>query len=392
MQTNRGEAFRVGTSAGTLSLILLLLLLPSCRGKKSEQDTQKPAVPVAVGKAVQKTVPVQVRAIGNVEAYSTVGVKPQVGGVLTKVHFEEGQYVMERELLFTIDPRPYETALKQAQANLSRDMAQMDYALQQAHRYEELVRKGYVARSDFDQIRSNADALDAVVRADKAAVETAGLQLSYCYIYSPFTGRTGSLLAHQGDMMKANPDNPMVVINQVQPIYVTFSVPEQFLPEIKKYMAAGPLKVEAFISQEERSPVQGTVTFIDNAVDTTTGTIKLKGTFTNEDSRLWPGQFVNAIITLTTRPNAVVVPSEAVQTGQSGEYIFVVNSDSTVESRSVVTGQTLEGETVLEKGVQPGETVVTDGQMRLIPGARVEIRQGQETASNSATAPQDRRP
>jgi membrane fusion protein, multidrug efflux system len=400
MQTERGTAAGRLTIAAALMLFFWsLVLFPSCSEKRSAESMQKPAVPVAVGTAVKKTVPVQIRAIGNVEAYSTVGIKPEVGGVLTKIHFQEGQFVHEGDLLFTIDPRPYKAALNQAQANLARDVAQMEYALQQDRRYEELVKKGYVAQSDRDQIRANSDALDAVVKADKAAVENARLQLSYCSIYSPFTGRTGSLLAHQGDMMKANPDNPMVVINQVQPIYVSFSVPEQYLPEIKRYMSAGPLTVEAVFSGEEKIPVQGVVTFIDNAVDTTTGTIRLKGTFGNQDNRLWPGQFVSTILTLTTEQNAVVVPSEAIQAGQSGDYVFVVLPDSTVESRPVVTRQSVQGETVVEKGIKPEETVVTDGQMRLIPGDRVEIGQGtgteekaHETPPSSGKTSQNKRP
>jgi len=334
----------------------------------------KPPVPVTAGTVIQKTVPVQVRAIGNVEAYSTISVKSQIDGQLIRVHFKEGQDVKKGDILFTIDPRPYEAALKQAEANFAKDSAQLENARVEVSRYAELVKKGYVAQEQYDQIRTNAAALEATVNADKALVENARLQLRYCFIYSPITGRTGNLMANQGNLIKANADNPMITINQIQPIYVTFSVPEQYLSEIKKYMAGSKVKVEVYVTRDEDHPEEGVLTFVDNTVDMTTGTIKLKGTFANKEKRLWPGQFVNVILTLTTQPNAVVAPSQAIQTGQSGDYVFVIKSDLTVESRPVVIDRTLDGETVVEKGLQPGDKVVTDGQLRLIPGAKVEIK------------------
>jgi multidrug efflux system membrane fusion protein len=334
----------------------------------------KPPVPVTAGTVIQKTVPVQVRAIGNVEAYSTISVKSQIDGQLIRVHFKEGQDVKKGDILFTIDPRPYESALKQAEANLAKDSAQLENARVEVSRYAELVKKGYVAQEQYDQIRTNAAALEATVNADKALVENARLQLRYCFIYSPITGRTGNLMANQGNLIKANADNPMVTINQIQPIYVTVSVPEQYLSEIKKYMAGSKVKVEVYVTRDGDHPEEGVLTFVDNTVDMTTGTIKLKGTFANKEKRLWPGQFVNVILTLTTQPNAVLVPSQAIQTGQSGQYVFVIKSDFTVESRPVIIARTLDGETVVEKGLQPGDKVVTDGQLRLIPGAKVEIK------------------
>jgi multidrug efflux system membrane fusion protein len=236
------------------------------------------------------------------------------------------------------------------------------------------VKKGYVAQEQFDQITTNAAALEATVNAGQAMVENARLQLKYCYIYSPITGRTGNLIANEGNLIKANADTPMVVINQVQPIYVTFSVPEQNLSEIKKYMSEGNLRVEVIVSKEDEKPEQGLLTFIDNAVDLTTGTIKLKGTFANKGKKLWPGQFVNAVLTLTSQPNAIVVPSQAIQTGQKGQYIFVIKNDLTVEDRPVIAGRTRNNETIIEKGLQAGETVVTDGQLRLVPGAKVDVK------------------
>jgi len=352
---------------------LLISILSACSGKEA-QPPKKPSVPVSAAEAVQKTVPVQVRAVGNAEPYSTVSVKSQVGGILTRVHFREGQDVRKGDPLFSIDSRPYEAALRQAEANLAKDTAQLENARVEVRRYEELVRKGYVAQEQYDQIRTNAATLEAVVNAGKALVENARLQLQYCSIHSPLTGRTGNLMANQGNLIKANADIPMVTINQIQPVYVTFSVPEHYLGEIKKYMSSGRLKVEVVIGKDEKYPEQGALTFVDNTVDTATGTIKLKATFVNKDRRLWPGQFVDVTMTLTARPDATVVPSQAIQTGQKGSYVFVIKPDLTVESRPVVTGLTFEEETLIEKGIQPGERIVTDGQMRIFPGATVEVK------------------
>lgn len=363
-------------SAGFVVLALSAALLVSCSRGNSSQLPKKPVVPVTVGNVTQKTVPVQLTAVGNVEAVSTIQVKSQIGGVLQRVHFREGQDVAKGALLFTIDPRTYEAQVKQAEANLAKDRAQMENARKDAGRYEELVKKGYVAREQYEQYRTNATALEATVASDQAVLDNARLQLKYCYIYSPISGRTGSLMANEGNLIKANADTAMVVINQMQPIYVTFSVPEQYLSEIKEYMAAGKLKVEARVSKEDKHPEEGILSFVDNAVDLSTGTIKLKGTFLNTLKRLWPGQFVTATLTLATRPNALLVPTAAVQTGQDGQYVFVVRSDGAAESRPITAGMTVNDETVIEKGLSPGETVVTDGQLQLVPGAKVEIKNG----------------
>ena len=371
------QRFRLIKDNGMLPcFICFLLLLASVTACSRKQQTpQKPPVPVTAATAVQKTVPVQLSAIGNVEAYSTVSVKSQIGGVLTRVHFREGQDVNKGDLLFTIDPRPYEAALRQAEANLAKDNAQLANARKEVQRYAELVKKGYVAQEQYDQISTNAASFEAIVNADMAVVENARLQLKYCYIYSPLSGRTGNLMANEGNLIKANADTAIVVINQVQPIYVTFSVPEQSLSEIKRYMSEAKLRVEASLSKEDEKPERGVLTFIDNAVDLTTGTIKLKGTFANKGKRLWPGQFVNAVLTLTSQPDAIVVPSQAIQSGQEGQYVFVIKDDLTVENRSVTAGRTLNSETVIEKGLQAGEKIVTDGQLRLVPGAKIQVKE-----------------
>ena len=324
--------------------------------------------------ADQKNIPLQIKTIGNVEAYNSVQIKALVGGEVEGVYFREGQDVKKGDLLFKIDPRPYEAALKQAEAALARDAAQAKNAEEQAKRYAILVQKDYVARDQYDQIRANAEALAAAVEADKANVETARLQLSYCTIKSPINGRAGAVLVNAGNVIKAN-DLVMTTINQIVPIYVTFSIPEQNLADVKKHSALRDLRIEALIPGDEKRPARGELTFIDNAVNTTTGTIKLKGTFQNQDRRLWPGQFMDVVLTLTTEPNRVVVPSQAVQTGQQGQYVYVIKPDMTAELRVVTPGRTFQNWTIIEKGVAAGEKVVTDGQLRLTPGAKVEIKE-----------------
>ena len=332
------------------------------------------AVPVLIATAVRKAVPVQLHAVGNVEPYTTVSIKSQVTGVLLEAHFKEGQDVKKGQQLFTIDPRPFEAALKQAEANMQRDNAQLKNLREQVRRYAELVEKQYVSREQYDLIKTNADPAEAVVEADKAAVENAKVQLSYCYIYSPVTGRVGSLLVNEGNLVRVNDATPLVIINQVNPIYVTFSVPEQHLSDLKRHMNVGQLKVDASFQSDEGRSEQGRLEFVDNAVDRSTGTIKLKAVFANNERRLWPGQFVNVALTLTTQPDAVVIPSEAVQVGQEGQHVFVVQPDKRVEVRPVTLGTTSGGEAVILKGLAAGEQIVREGQFLLGPGSRIEIK------------------
>jgi membrane fusion protein, multidrug efflux system len=348
-------------------------------GRSQGQSGRSGAVPVTVATVIQKNMPVQLAATGTVEAYATVSIRAQVGGVITKVSFTQGQDVKQGDPLFTIDARPLEAALKQAEANLQRDTAQLQNSREQARRYAELVKKQYVSQEQFDQIKTNADALESVVDADKAAVENAKVQLSYCYIFAPVDGRTGSLLVNQGNVVRTNDATPLVVINQVNPIYVTFSLPEGNLPEIKARMAQSSLKVLAILPQSPDNPEQGNLTFVDNAVDATTGTIKFKGTFANAGRRLWPGQFVKVLLNLTEQPNAVVIPFQAIQSGQDTQLVFVVKPDRTVEVRPIVVSRTLNGEAVVTKGLTPGETIVTDGQFLLSAGSRVQIKKGAES-------------
>ncbi len=368
-----------------LTIPLFLASFTGCNYGKAKQMSKR-TVPVKIGEVMYQNVPVQINAIGNVEAYNTVSVKSMVGGEVVDVHFREGQDVRQGDLLFLIDPRPFEAALKQAEAQLARDAAQAKNAEEQAKRYSILVQKDYVSRDQYDQLRANADALSAAVEADIANIDNYKLQVDYCTIKSPIDGRVGSVLINEGNIVKAN-DLPLVTINKITPIYVTFSVPEQHLANIKRFMKEGTLRAEAIIPGDESHPVQGALTFINNAVDTATGTIQLKGTFENRDKRLWPGQFVNVVLTLETQYNAIVMHSAALQTGQQGQYVFVVKSDSTVESRPVTVSRTYGDLAVVAQGVTPGEKVVTDGQLNLIPGVQVELKGDQVQSSQSSTDP-----
>jgi len=309
-------------------------------------------------------------------------VKTQVTGELTGVYFKEGDDVKKGQLLFTLDKRPFEADVKKQESNLAHDQAQAANARAQQKRYEALVKAGVVSSESYDQFATAASALDAAVESDRAALENARVQLLYCSIYSPINGRTGNLIVHRGNMIKANDNPPLVNINQVQPIYVTFTVPEQYLAEIKNLSAKGKLRVEAQAPNDSSRPTSGVLSFFDNSVDQTTGTIKLKGEFVNADRRLWPGQFVDAVLTLRTRAGAIVVPSQAIQNGQQGQYVFVIKKDLTVESRPVSVEQGASGKMIVNKGLVAGEQVVTDGQLRLVPGARVSIKQEGASAVN----------
>jgi membrane fusion protein, multidrug efflux system len=358
-------------------------------------------VPVVVAKVEQKDVPIEVAVVGNVEAYSTITVIPQVGGQLTEVLFKEGDIVKKGQKLFQIDPRPLEATLAQnkanlardkallgqANANLERDIASEKYARAEAERYGKLFDQGIVSREQGDQYRTNSDTLAQSVAADKAAIESskatiasdeavienAQVQLSYTSIPSPIDGKTGNLAVKQGNVVAAN-STSLITITQIEPTYVTFAVPETNLADIKRYMAETKLQVQATTQDGEQAKEVGILTFVDNNVDMTTGTIKLKGTFNNEDHKLWPGQYVNVVLRLTTRPHALVVPNQAVQSGQDGSFVYIVGDNRKVAPRPVVIGPRVGQDLVIDKGLEEGDTVVTEGQLRLAPGSQVAIR------------------
>lgn len=437
---------RRGRAISGVLLLLTVLCLGACSNGESNQGQSKNAagqegVPVTIDTAVTKTVPVQIRAVGSVQAYASVTLKSQLDAEVARVHFSEGQAVKKGDLLFTLDQRPWEAALsqaeanvgrdraqlqqaeaavaqtmaasKQAEANLARDTAQLENANIQLRRYKGLIDEGAVSREMYDQIRTTATALEATIEADKAAiantkasiqaaqatventkavikadqatVESARVQLSYTAIRAPMDARAGNLLVRAGSAVKARDDTAqMLVLNQIQPIYVSFSVPEKYLQDIKKFLAAGTLRVQASPRDKDDSPASGELSFVNNTVDSGTGTIQLKATFPNRESTLWPGQFVNVMLTLTTQPDAVVIPSQAIQTGQQGQYVYVMRPDSTVESRPVTVGLRLDGTTVIEKGVSPGDKVVTDGHLRLVSGTRVQVKNAAAAASGQA--------
>jgi multidrug efflux system membrane fusion protein len=428
------------------AVLLVTALLGACSDGASEKAQAKSpaareAVPVTIDTAVSKSVPVQIRGVGTVQAYASVTLKSQLDGEVARIHIVEGQEVKKGDLLFTLDQRPFEAALhqaeanlgrdtaqlqqteaavaqtmaaeKQAEANLARDTAQLENAMTQLRRYKGLIDDGAISKELYDQVRTTAAALEAtiqadeaavtnarasiraaqatvenikaVIKADQAVVENAQVQLGYTAIRAPMDARAGNLLVRVGSAVKARDDTAqMLVLNQIHPIYVSFSIPEQYLPDVKKYLAAGSVRVQAFPRGQDGSPATGALTFVNNTVDATTGTIQLKATFPNQEGTLWPGQFVTAILTLTVQRDVVVIPSQAIQNGQQGQYVYVMRSDLTVESRPITVGMTLGAETVVAKGIAPGEKVVTDGQLRLVPGARVEAKPAAATDSGQA--------
>lgn len=361
------------------------------------------AVPVLVATAVQRDVPVQVAAVGTVESYTPISVKSLVTGEITNVYFKEGDYVHAGDKLFTVDDRAYQQQLKQAEANLKkdqfiatqaeanlkRDESSLKYAQSTAERYQGLLKDGIVPRDQVEQLTSSANASANTVAADQAAIESAqaqiaadqaaisniNVQIGWCTQYATIDGRTGNVSVKKGNVVTAN-SQEVLTINQVTPIYVTFAIPEARLSDVRKYMALGKLPVFAKPQDDNGSGEEGEITFIDNAVDTTTGTIKLKGTFQNKDLKLWPGQFLNVTLRLTTMPNAITVPNEAVQNGQDGQFVYVVGSDNKVEDRPVTVGERVDQDLVIMKGLEAGETVVTQGQLRLQPGSLVSVGEG----------------
>lgn len=353
----------------------------AAKGKASSNSP----VPVVAAQATQRNVPVEIQAVGNVEPYSLVTVRPQITGRIQAVHFEEGQDVKAGDPLVTLDPSPWLAELNQAQANLKRDEAQLLNARLEFQRSSNLFNSRIASEQDFQTAEADYQSAESTVLADAAAVTNAMVSLSYTEIVAPIDGRTGQIQVKAGNVVKS-PDDPIVTITQIRPAYVAFAVPEQYLSAIRHRANEAELPVRAFAPGEENTAAEGKLTFIDNRVNTDTGTILLKATFANTNLVLWPGQFVQAVLTLNEIENATVVPAHAVQTGQDGEFIFVVKSDQTVEARPVKAGITFEDMRVIESGVRPGETIVTDGQLRLTPGVAVTIKTASSSETNSVPA------
>ena len=372
-----GPRYTISTKALSVrhvaSLAALAVLASAC-GK--DAPPPRPTVPVTVAPVTQRSVPEEISAIGTVTPLQSVAVRAQVSGVLTKVAFQEGDEVQAGQLLFQIDARPFQAALDQSVANLAKDHATLVNARQEVTRYQTLVQNDLATEEQFDQFKANAGAAEAAVTADSAAVQTARLNLEYTTIRAQIAGRTGNLLIGEGNLVPANGTTPLVIINQIRPISVSFSVPQRFLDDIQRFSAQHRLDVEVRPGEDTTVVLRGTLTFINNQVDTTTGTIQLKGTFDNASRRLWPGEFVTTRLVMNVETNALTVPSQAVMTGQNGSYVYVVGPDHTVKTQDVTLGRAVQDYVVIEKGVAQGQQVVTDGQLRLVPGARVEVKPG----------------
>lgn len=360
---------------GTLKFVSVvtlpaLLLLAGCADRGDTPPAQDQAVPVVVATVARKAIPVELGAIGTGQAFKTVSVESQVAGIVKELHYRPGQYVRQGDLLVTLDDRPFVASLSQAQATLARDKAQARLDQSEVGRYEQLYQQGIVPREQYDQYMATLASANATVAADEAAIQTAKINLSYCSIYAPISGVTGAQLVYPGAAVKANDVPVLVVINQVSPIYINFSVPQQYLGSIKEFMARSQLPVQATPRGDTRTET-GNLTFVNNTVDATTGTIQLMGTFANGDHRLWPGQFADITLRLAEQRNALVVPMQTVQTGQEGDYVFVVAPDKTASVQKVKVGRTVNGLTEILDGLREGQTVVTDGQIRLVTGTKV---------------------
>jgi membrane fusion protein, multidrug efflux system len=357
----------------TVLVAALAALGAACR---KDAPPPRPTVPVTVAPVEQRSVPQEISAIGTVTPIQTVAVRAQVSATLLKVAFQEGDEVQPGQLLFQLDSRPFQAALDQVLANLAKDHAQLVNARQEVTRYRQLVQNDLATQEQLDQFQANADAAQAAVTADSAAVQTARLNLEYTTIRAQIAGRTGSLLLREGNLVPVNGATPLVVVNQIRPIAISFSVPQKYLDDIQHFSAQGHLAVEIRAADDTTAVQRGTLSFINNQVDTATGTIQLKATFANADRKLWPGEFVAARLVLNVERDVLTIPSQAVMTGQAGSYVYVVNPDRSVRTQDVTVGRAAGDFVVIQKGLVSGQMVVTDGQLRLVPGARVEVKGG----------------
>jgi multidrug efflux system membrane fusion protein len=360
---------------GTLVVAVVLFAYFGAEIRANERKAPKgpPPIPVTVDEVSQELMPYRVQAIGNVEAYSTVAVKARVDGQIVEVGFKEGEEVRKGQVLFKIDPRPYDATLRQAEANAMRDTAAAEQARSQEKRYQDLLDKNFVSKEAYAQIRTNATTAEATAKASQAALDNAKLNVEYCTVTAPFEGYAGKIQIQLGNLVKANDVNPLVVVNQVHPIYVNFAVPEQRLAEVREHMASNPLTVDALAPGSDRPAASGVLIFVDNAVDPSTGTIRLRARFANKENALWPGQFVGVSVRLFEQTDAIVIPSTAVQTGPEGQYVYVVGKDMIADVRKIEVERTEGDRSIIASGLAKGEQVVTRGQLRLGPKTRVQI-------------------
>jgi multidrug efflux system membrane fusion protein len=373
LNMTRQFTFKTIESMFLLALLAAATVFEGCARKK---EAVMPPVPVMTGRVTSQAVPLILNAVGTVESIESVLLRPQVNGIITRVAFSEGQDVREGQLLFQIDPRPFQAALDAASAQLAKDKAQAENAEVQAKRYADLSEKDYATKEQYDTYRTQAEVFRSVVKADEAAQRQAELNLAYASISAPISGRTGTLLAKKGNVVRANTDI-LVAINQLRPIRVSFSIPENKLSLLRKYSAQRRLEVNVRqTGTADDLAIKGLLVFMDNEVDPATGTVTLKAEFSNEAGLLWPGQFADVDLILDVESGAITVPAGAVVTGQDGTFVFVVGQDKKVEKRTVKLNRTLDDTAVIDEGLKEGETVVTDGQMRLVPGAVVAVKSG----------------
>jgi len=352
--------------------LILLMMIAAC-AKPAPQRAQ--IVPVEVATVQQVDVPLNIQAIGTVEPIQSVPVRSQAGGYLSEVYFQEGQDVEAGKLLFQIDARSLNAIAMQMKATLEQTRVQSINAQDQFHRYEELYKKNFISKGEYDQVRTTAEALEAAVKAQEASLEKASLDRQFATIRAPISGRAGILQVHKGDLIKAN-DTILITLNQLRPINIKFAIPEKDLSAVRAAWEEENVPVNAVLSKDGGKSVKGRLIFVDNTVDVHTGSILLKAQFENDDEILWPGQFMDVVVVLKTLKNALVIPSQAIQTGQQGTYVFVVDSNKKAEMRKIIPGQIQDELTVIKEGLKSGETVVTDGQVRLVSGAMVEFRGG----------------
>jgi multidrug efflux system membrane fusion protein len=373
-----------------LTFVLLLLLVAGCSGNDRDKDARGGAdrrAATAVTTALCRTqdIPVVITATGRVEASASVAIRAQVGGILHTIHFREGREVRQGELLFTIDSRPYQAQLKAKEALLAKDQAELDNAAKELERYRPAAGKGFVSQVQADQAATRVASLKAAVLADRAAVDSARLDLQYCTLTAPFAGLAGEIQADAGNLVKAGDDTPLVIINRIAPVSVAFDIAGERLPEVQQAMGQGGLAVEVALAGSNQAVATGDLTFIDNSIDPATGLIRFKADFANTDRLLWPGRMVAVSLQLGHRRSVPVVPSQAVQIGQDGAHVFVARDDHTVAYRQVVTGVRHGGETEIVQGLAAGERVVTDGHLQLVDGGRIEDRSDRPAGVGNGT-------